>query len=81
MIITGSDTATFEMLIEFEGDISEMIKDPEVLAYSVKDFLIANTDCTNELELVTAINDAFAELEKNTVYKLSTLNFQLSTLC
>lgn len=73
VIITGSDTATFEMLIQFEGDISEMIKDPEVLAYSVKDFLIANTDCTNELELVTAINDAFARLEQNTVYTLAGL--------
>nr|MBQ8891165.1 hypothetical protein [Clostridia bacterium] len=70
VLIIGSEEATFETLVGIEGNVEDYLENPEFLAMTVKDLVMAMTGVTNEIELITAINDAVGMLKTVSFYTL-----------
>lgn len=70
VIITGSEEATFEMLVGLEGDIDAILADEEFLALDVKTLLMSALELTEETELIAFIEQVTEMLNTTTVYQL-----------
>ncbi len=68
--ITEDESATFEELIGYEGDLAQLLTDEELLSYSVGDALKESMGALSLDEVKTTINALLTSLEQMTVYNL-----------
>ena len=68
--ITEDESATFEELIGYEGDLAQLLTDEELLSYSVGDALKESMGALSLDEVKTTINAILTSLEQMNVYNL-----------
>lgn len=68
-ILLGKEGATIEELLRIDGDIEEMLSDPETLGYTFSDLLKLIFGIENDSDLSNLLANFYAELSKKTLYE------------